>query len=55
MLRKIYIRLCAIGIGLNIGMLIFSVSYSEYTLIPLSIVNIILLLPAFFFKEEREE
>jgi hypothetical protein len=44
-----------IGMGLNIGMLIFSILFNEYTLIPLSVVNIVLLLPAFLFKEEREE
>lgn len=53
-LKKIYIHICAAATGLNIGIIVYGLVSSNIQLIPLGLLNILLLIPAFFMKEDKE-
>jgi hypothetical protein len=54
MLCKVYMRLCAIAIGINIGLICYSLFHQRLELLPLAIVNLLLLSGAFFIKQPKE-
>ena len=53
-LKKIYIRMCAAATGLNLGIIVYAIAYNVWDLIPLGVLNMLLLLPAFFMKQDQE-
>lgn len=54
-LKKIYVRICAAATGLNLGIIMYGIGRDLWELIPLGVLNILLLLPAFFMEEDQDD
>lgn len=55
MFYSIYMRMCAAAIGINLGLICYSILDERLDLLPLAIINILLLGTGFFIRQHKEE
>tara|TARA_R110002110_G_scaffold207572_2_gene419758 strand:- start:463 stop:630 length:168 start_codon:yes stop_codon:yes gene_type:complete len=54
-MKQIYKLLINIAVGINLGLIAYSLVSGHLQLIALSIINLLLLVPAFLMIDEKEE
>ena len=54
-IKQLWIKICIAAIGINLGLLIYSLLFSKYDLIPLHILNCLLLSTVFLIPNQQDD